>query len=75
MACTPPIICTTPADESQHMKTQMQTRIPSHAGTLKEMSPAGTNARFGTGLLPPGSIANKGSALPRTAFFQTGYGC
>ncbi|KAH8427100.1 putative kinesin family protein (KlpA) [Aspergillus melleus] len=47
-------------DYSTLSRTAGRTRIP--AG-LKEMSGAGTNSR--SGLLPPGSIANKTSAVPQ----------
>jgi hypothetical protein len=52
-------------DWPQRTSVQSQPKNASLSGSLREMSPAGTNSR--SGILPPGSIANKtttGSALP-----------
>ncbi|KAJ5669941.1 uncharacterized protein N7477_005304 [Penicillium maclennaniae] len=47
-------------DENTQSRASMRSRIP-HPG-LREMNPATTNSR--SGILPPGSIANKGSLSP-----------
>ncbi|RMJ25303.1 hypothetical protein PHISP_03835 [Aspergillus sp. HF37] len=61
-------------DENMRTSVQSQTKNTSHSGSLREMSPAGTNSR--SGILPPGSIANKtttGSALPSRSCRQKHY--